>query len=57
MGIRYNDYVTQLRLNRAKELLMSTRMSVKEITAACGYYSQSHFTRLFLEHEGCTPSE
>ncbi len=57
LGIRYNDYVTQLRLNRAKELLMSTRMSVKEITAACGYYSQSHFTRLFLEHEGCTPSE
>lgn len=57
LGIRYNDYVTQLRLNRAKELLMSTRMSIKEVTAACGYYSQSHFTRLFLEHEGCTPSE
>ncbi len=57
LGIRYNDYVTQLRLSRAKELLMSTRMSIKEITTACGYYSQSHFTKLFLEHEGCTPSE
>lgn len=57
LGIRYNDYVTQLRLNRAKELLMNTRMSIKEVTAACGYYSQSHFTKLFLEHEGCTPSE
>ena len=57
LGIRYNDYVTQLRLSRAKELLLSTRLSVKEITTACGYYSQSHFTKLFLEHEGCTPAE
>ena len=57
LGIRYNDYVTQLRLNHAKELLLSTRLSVKEITTACGYYSQSHFTKLFLEHMGCTPAE
>lgn len=57
LGIRYNDYVTQLRLNHAKELLVSTHQSVKEITTACGYYSQSHFTKLFLEREGCTPSE
>lgn len=57
LGIRYNDYVTNLRLNHAKELLISTYMPIKEITAACGYYSQSHFTKLFLEHEGCTPLE
>lgn len=57
LGIRYNDYVTQLRLNHAKELLASTHQSVKEITSACGYYSQSHFTKLFLEREGCTPLE
>lgn len=57
LGIRYNDYVTQLRLNHARELLVSTHLSIKEITAACGYYSQSHFTRLFLDHEGCTPME
>lgn len=57
LGIRYNDYVTQLRLNHAKKLLISTHQSVKEITSVCGYYSQSHFTKLFLEHVGCTPSE
>ena len=57
LGIRYNDYITQLRLNHAKELLISTKQSVKEITSACGYYSQSHFTRLFIEHENCTPTE
>ncbi|GLC82249.1 response regulator transcription factor [Lacrimispora brassicae] len=57
LGIRYNDYVTQLRLNHGKELLVSTHMPIKEVTAACGYYSQSHFTRLFVDHEGCTPLE
>lgn len=57
LGIRYNDYITQLRLNHAKELLISTKQSVKEITSACGYYSQSHFTKLFIEHENCTPTE
>ena len=57
LGISYNKYISQLRMNRAKELLLSTSQSVKEITAACGYYSQSHFTKLFMEHEGCTPTE
>lgn len=57
LGIRYNDYITQLRLNRAKELLLSTSQSVKDITAACGYYSQSHFTKLFIDKENCTPTE
>lgn len=57
LGIRYNDYITQLRLNYAKELLASTKQSIKEISSACGYYSQSHFTRLFTDHEHCTPTE
>ena len=57
LGIRYNDYITKLRLDQAKKLLLSTNQSVKEITSACGYYSQSHFTKLFIEHENCTPTE
>ena len=57
LGIRYNDYITQLRLNYASELLITTNQSVKDITTACGYFSQSHFTKLFMEHVGCTPKE
>ena len=57
LGIRYNDYITQLRMERAKELLLTTNLSVKSITTSCGYYSQSHFTKLFVEREGCTPVE
>lgn len=57
LGLKYTDYVTLLRLNHAKELLVSTPLSIKEVTAACGYYSQSHFTKIFSDHEGCTPLE
>ncbi|MBW4846900.1 MAG: helix-turn-helix domain-containing protein [Lachnospiraceae bacterium] len=57
LGIRYSEFVTQLRLSHARELLISTEQSIKDITSACGYYSQSHFTKLFIEHEGCTPVE
>ena len=57
LGMRYNDYITKLRLNHAKNLLLSTNHSVKDITNACGYYSQSHFTKLFIEHMHCTPIE
>ena len=57
LGIRYNDYITNLRMDHAKQLLLSTNSSVKSITTACGYYSQSHFTKLFSEYEGCTPLE
>lgn len=57
LGISYNKYISQLRMNRAKELLISTTQSIKDITCACGYFSQSHFTKLFMEHEGCTPTE
>ena len=57
LGIRYSEFVTQLRLSHARELLISTEQPIKDITSACGYYSQSHFTKLFIEHEGCTPVE
>lgn len=57
LGIRYSDYITQLRMERAKQLLTSTDLSVKNITTKCGYYSQSHFTKMFVEHEKCTPIE
>ena len=57
LGIKFTDYLTSLRLALAKKLLLNTDQSVKEITEQVGYYSQSHFTKLFTEKEGCTPAE
>ncbi len=57
LGMKFTDYLNSLRLSYAKELLRSSRLSVREITEKAGYYSQSYFTKLFLEKEGCTPAE
>ena len=57
MGTTPTKYIIKLRMDHAKELLLTTNESVKSITFECGYYSQSHFTKLFVEREGCTPIE
>lgn len=44
-----------LRINRAKELLLSTDMNLKDIADAIGYYDVSYFSRLFKEREGISP--
>lgn len=56
-GIKFTDYLTHLRIKRAKELLLTSDLSVKEIASQVGYHSQSHFTRLFMESEVYAPLE
>ena len=57
LGVKFTDHLTHLRIAHAKELLLTTKQSVREITEQIGYYSQSHFTKVFIEKEGCTPAE
>lgn len=51
------EYLISLRMKRAKELLHSTDMTVKEISMSVGYYNDSSFIRRFKQHEGVTPNE
>ena len=48
--------VIQSRIHYAKYLLSTTSLSVKEISARCGYKNESHFMRQFKKIEGSTPS-
>ncbi len=52
-----NDYLNSFRLEKSMELLKSTRMSVTEIAAECGYNSTSYFTEQFTRAKGCTPTQ
>lgn len=54
-GTTPHAYQTQLRLQKARELLMLTAQPVSAIAMQCGYGSVSHFTGLFRRHFGCTP--
>jgi AraC-like DNA-binding protein len=49
-------YIRLVRLQKAKELLEAGELTIGEIALNTGFQSQSHFTRLFLEHYGMKPS-
>ncbi len=55
-GISPVDYHTQLRLHRARTLLVGTAMSVGEIAGACGFADEFNFSRLFKRHSRLPPS-
>lgn len=50
-----SDYLLMLRIERAKELIASTDMSIKEIATAVGYYDSSSFIRRFKQYASITP--
>lgn len=52
-----SEYVTKLRMRKAKELLLNTDMSISDIALQVGYYSVSSFIRRFREMENLTPGE
>lgn len=56
-GITPIQYLTSLRLERAKTLLMETRLTLEQISECCGYQSGFYLNRVFLKHERITPSQ
>lgn len=51
------DYFKSLRLQKAKELLISTDLNVSEVTYIVGFKNISHFSREFTHEFGKSPSE
>lgn len=56
-GTNFIDYLTNLRMNRAKELMTGTDKSIKEICYAVGYADPNYFSRLFKKQTGLSPTE
>lgn len=50
------DYLIELRMNLAKELLQTTTLPLQEICERVGYYNVSSFSRRFKTYEGITPN-
>ena len=49
-------YRTSKRIDKARELLVTTRLSVTEIAYACGFSSQGYFSERFVKTCGISPS-
>ncbi|MFC0329849.1 helix-turn-helix domain-containing protein [Paenibacillus sepulcri] len=56
-GHNFINYVTFAKMERAKELLDKTGISVEKIAEKLGYDNKSYFTKLFKKHTGSTPGE
>ena len=50
-----NEYITEIRVNKAKYLLENTSMSVQEIGESVGAEDPAHFCRLFKKRVGTSP--
>ena len=56
-GATFNRYLTRLRINKAKDLLLYSDLKAYEIAESVGYESSSYFARVFRKIEGLSPSE
>ena len=57
IGVGFLTYLTNIRMERAKQLLLSTSLSIAEVSEQSGYSDYRVFTKVFKRSEGITPSQ
>lgn len=57
MGLNYTEYITKLRMEKARELLKNTDITLKALVTSLGYTDLPCFMRKFKKIEGITPGE
>ena len=56
-GSTFTDYLIELRMEKAKELLGQGKYKVYEVSQMIGYRSEKYFFRVFKQYTGCSPTE
>lgn len=57
IGVNFLVYLTNIRMEQAKKLLLSTPLSIAEVSERSGYSDYRVFTKVFKKTEGVTPSQ
>ena len=57
IGVNFLSYLTNIRMERAKKLLVSTDLPIAEVSQKAGYPDYRVFTKAFKKAEGVTPSQ
>ena len=55
VGVTPSQYVTQRRIDLARQLMLATELPLTQIALSCGFCDQAHFTRIFRRWVGETP--
>lgn len=56
LRLNFSDYLTRVRLEKAKELLLNTHLKSYEIAEKTGFADDSYFSRTFMKHAGVRPN-
>ena len=56
-GVTVTEYLTRVRIERVKELLLNPNLRISEIAFQTGFQSLTHFNRVFLKLTGQSPTE
>lgn len=57
IGMSIHDYVSQTRMNLAKEMLVNTNLKIYEVAENCGYENTTYFIKIFRISTGITPQD
>ena len=57
IGVNFLSYLTSIRMQKAKSLLLSSAKTIVEVSEAVGYNDYRVFTKVFKKHVGVSPSQ
>lgn len=57
LSVGFHEYLTGLRIEKAKKLLITTKKNAQDICTECGFASSNTFFRVFKTNTGTTPNE
>ncbi len=56
-GKNFKDYLSNLRIQKAEELLMRPEFKISEVAELVGYNDSGYFIKVFKNKLGCTPNQ
>ncbi len=56
-GMRFQDYLMEIRLDKAKDLLRNINLRIKNISHESGFNDPNHFCRIFKKKTGLNPTD